>query len=422
MIWNRACLTILSTGSSLLSFLGYTILIRKFGGQPSLDIVFISSSIPLAFGSVVSGLILYILPSKLAGLREDQQNRVLRFTLVSSIILFAFGESILLICEMFLRRWVFVTLLSIYFVNSILLVISSVLNSIFQARGKIVISGVASLINSMGVVIGAVVSAKVLEVWVFPIGQLVGLILSVVIMFLLSGSGISLKSNDFKLIKNDLYLAKKNALLIAVGTLAFTLFQVIDSYLCVSQDGGAVSAISYSQKIMVSVGTVISLGAYAVAAKTSYEQLRSGGAYALTKMANRETFRVVGFGIFCWLLFNWFGSEVITFMLSGAGIQESNVKLIINCLGLMLLGVGPMAAIPYLFRVYYANNNFVLPAKVGLIIPGIYGLIGWITVPLKGPFALGYAYIFVWWAALIFLCWDLNNNSYKNQDECTCRR
>ncbi len=416
------CLTILSTGSSLLSFLGYTILIRKFGGQSNLDIVFISSSIPLAFGSVVSGVILYILPSKLAGLQEDQQNRVLRFTLFWSIILFTFSESILLIYEFFLRRSVFVTLLSIYFLNSILLVISSVLSSIFQARGKIVITGVASLVNSIGLIIGAVVSVEVLEVWAFPIGQLVGLILSVVMMFLLSGSEINLKSNDLKLSKNDLYLEKKNALLIAVGTLAFTLFQAIDSYLCVSQDGGVVSAISYSQKIMVSVGTAISLGAYAVAAKTSYVQLRSGGAYALTKMANRETFRVVGFGVFSWLLFNWFGSEVVRFMLTGAGIRESNVKLIVNYLGLMLLGVGPMAAIPYLFRIYYAKNNFVLPAKVGLMVPGIYGLIGWITVPLKGPFALGYAYIFVWWIALIFLCWDLNNNRYISQNECTCRR
>jgi peptidoglycan biosynthesis protein MviN/MurJ (putative lipid II flippase) len=204
---------------------------------------------------------------------------------------------------------------------------------------------------------------------------------------------------------------RRHAIAIILGTTAFTLFQPIDAALCSQIGNGCMATMAYAQRVLVALGTAVSLGAYAIAARTSHSALERGGRAALRRQSNREVTRIAIIGGAGWLMYELLGRYALGRILGSSEMGESDIVRLVTTLQWMLLGLGPMAALPYLFRVFYSLGEYKAAAMLGATIPPIYGGIGWLFLRSEGILALATAYAIVWWIGLLVSLLWLNRSS-----------
>jgi peptidoglycan biosynthesis protein MviN/MurJ (putative lipid II flippase) len=157
---------------------------------------------------------------------------------------------------------------------------------------------------------------------------------------------------------------------------------------------------SFAQRVLVAVSTVVSLGAYVIAAKTSRDTLRTGGVGALLQQANREAARLVSAGLLAAAAYVIGGRWVLGMLLESPSLRGADLDRLLDTLGWMLVGVGPMAAMPYLCRVFYSMKSYAIPAALGAAVPAAYVTLGWLlsrSLDVKG---LAFSYSIVWWLTL----------------------
>ena len=409
MIRTRVGLTALSLSTNIITFISYTQLLRHMGASAELDRLFYAASFPMAIAGVTSGVLLYILPTRFNLITPKAQESTLRvlFIIFSIICLIA----ILLITTygQFKRELV----LAILWAGFTLLALVQVLNTlqvcIAQARGIYLITGAAGMIYSVGLLAGSTTAVYTHTVLWILIGQLFGALVAAICLARFLGLKSSWNRNDLLIAKESLFPLKSHAFQIIAGTMAFTLFQPIDAVLCTMLSGGSISVMSYVQRVAVAVGTAVSFGSYTIASRTSHESLSNGGQYSLLRLANKEVRQIVILGLVAWASFALGGKIIFRDIFVSHDLSGRDLDRLVECLEWILLGVGPMSAIPYLFRVFYVKQNYFKPAIVGIAIPPVYGILALIMIPRFDILALAYAYSVVWWLALLTLLFWIND-------------
>jgi peptidoglycan biosynthesis protein MviN/MurJ (putative lipid II flippase) len=161
------------------------------------------------------------------------------------------------------------------------------------------------------------------------------------------------------------------------------------------------SIVAFSQRVAIALGAVISLGAYVIAAKTSSDSYRDGGLSAIKKLANRETFRIICLGLVAWGLFSMLGLPMLAIIFRSSKIPPGDLNTLLSCISAIIVGVGPMSTVPYLFRVLYSISEYRLPAVIGSCVPIAYAFVGQTLAPKLGPLSLAVSFATVWWLAFI---------------------
>lgn len=402
MILTRWGLTTLTLLSSLFSFGAYTLLLKYLGASQQVDALFYAASVPLSVAGVTSGLLLYLLPARLIQVNQHGQDATILS--LGVLVLGACAAASAFALVMWLgdqqaRLW----LIWLAFANIAgLLVLTTLASCLAQARAAYLSTGVPPFLTSVGLFLGALAAVGTQIEWLLVIGQwagaVVGLWWAVRGLRIRFFGSFSLK---FRRSLVTLEPLRSHAFSIALGTSAFTLFQPIDAVLCTQLGSGSVSILSYAQRILVAVGTAISLGAYTIAARTSNEAIRAGGRAALCRLANRESWRLVSFGLIAYVLYHAGGGRLLGALLATAAMSGADVSRLLDCVGWMLLGVGPMAAMPYLFRVFYAIDAYAKPAILGVATVALYAFFAWLLLGRFDIRAMAYAYGAAWW--LVFM-------------------
>lgn len=408
MFTTRAALTALTLSSSALSFGAYTLLLKFLGNTVAVDRLFFAGSVPLSIAGIVTGVLLYLLPPQLTRLDETAQDatmRVLALAVVGVCVLCAGIAAVGATMSQAHSFW------AIWFGFSNIagmLVIATLGTCVAQVRGKYLATGVAPLLISAGLLAGTVAGIVFRLEWLLVVGQWLGAAaaLSWLARALQLPLGSDIKA-DWARCVDALAPMRPHVAMIAIGTIAFTLFQPIDAALCARLDSGSVSIMSYAQRVLVAVCTVVSLGAHVIAARTSYDALRAGGSAALRRLANRECLQILGFGLACWAAYVAGGEQLLATLFSASKMSAADQTRLLECVRWMLVGAGPMAAVPYLFRVFYTAGVYRVPAMLGVSTALGYASIAALLVPTFGLLAMAYAYALVWWltftAALLWL-------------------
>ena len=400
MMKTRIALTVLTLGSSLTSFVAYTLVLRHLGTSAALDLLFYAASMPVAFAGITSGVLLYLLPPRFTKVAPRVQECTLRvlfgcFAVVCAFaIAGALAYGLLQDRPMLAGLWVGFTLVALLTVFSTLAV------CIAQARGVYMSTGVAPMITSAGLLAGVVVAIASGAIWWLMMGQLLGTGAAALWLSHSLGLAGAWRWRDVLQARAALGPLRPHVVTITMGTMAFTLFQPIDAALCAQLGSGSLSVMSYAQRVVVAVGTAVSLGAYAIAARTAHDSLLSGGRRALQRLANREVLRVVGFGLAVWTIYTLGGHHLLGAVLGSSTMNDLDLARLLECVQWMLLGVGPMAAIPYLFRIFYSRQDYRKPALLGICIAPAYGLLALALLPRFDILAMAYAYAGVWWVTL----------------------
>jgi len=384
--------------------------LRNFGASVALDRVYFSANIPLALAGLVSGSLLYLLPPRFTQITPRVQDSTVRVL----FILFAIVCSVAVLVELafgFIRDQIFVAVLGIGFtLVALLMVLCTLFTCTAQARGSYLSTGIAPMIISTGLLGGVMLGVAFHAEWGLLIGYFLGSTVASLWLGRTLGMVFLLRWRDLILARAALRKLKPHLVNIVMGTMAFTLFQPIDVVLCSSLSGGSLSLMSYAQRVVVAASVAVNLGSHTIAALTARESLLEGGERALKRLANHEVLRIVGFGLLVWMGFTLLGGHrLLGALLSSSAMVSNDFNQLVECMQWMLLGVGPMAAIPYLFRIFYSQNVYDKPAILGIFVALTYGFLSWLLIPRFGILALAYVYSAVWWltllAAIVWLNW-----------------
>ncbi len=345
---------------------------------------------------------MYLLPPRMTRLsRRHQDTSTRALALLVAVAAFASIIAGMLAVLLDSDRQAFWLLWSGFSLFAGLSLLVSVLSCLAQARGDYIATGWAPLAMSGGLFIGALVAIRTKNPYWLLAGQLGGSALAaqwLASRLRLNWAGLRAQKVQALAALRPL---RQAIVPITLGTAAFTLFQPLDAWLCLSLGDGALTTMSFAQRVLVAVSTVVSLGSYVIAAKMSRDTLRSEGVLALRKQAEREAARLVAAGLIAWVTYLVVGRTLLGWMLDSGSLHDASLDRLLTVLGSMLLGIGPMAAMPYLCRVFYTMKAFWMPAILGLAIPIGYLVISWLLLPWLGINALPVAYIAVWWLAIL---------------------
>lgn len=419
MLTTRVALTALTLVSSALSFGAYTLLLKYMGASPAVDRLFFAGSIPLSVAGVMTGVLLYLLPPRLAALDDSIQEATLRVLSFAVLIISAIWSLIAAALSLLTTSGLFWAL-SLGFSNiACFLVLATLVTCLAQVRARYLITGLAPFFTSAGLFAGVAAGIAFHSEWLLAVGQWLGAAAG--LTCLAYALRVQLRSNfktDLRLCAGALAPLRPHLVSISLGTIAFTLFQPIDAALCTRLDSGSVSIMAYAQRVLVAVSTLVSMGAHVIAARTSVDALKTGGESALRNMANAESMKIVGFGLVVWIVYNLGGSQLLGFIFSASTMSETDQTRLVECVRWMLLGGGPMAAMPYLFRIFYTLQSYKKPALLGVSTATLYGALSWIMLSQYNIQAMAYAYSIVWWSTLLVaLLWlnRLNNRATAKQ-------
>jgi peptidoglycan biosynthesis protein MviN/MurJ (putative lipid II flippase) len=401
MMLMRILLTAVTAGSSLASFAAYALLLRYLGASADVDQLFYAGSLPVAVSGMVAGVLLYLLPPRLTRLsrrHQDTASRALSLMVAgATAIALAVGLACFAAQPAHGRFWLLWTGFALFAGLSLLI---SVLSCLAQARGDYIATGWAPLAMSGGLFAGAMLAIATRQVGWLLLGQLAGGLAAwqwLAWRLHLNWRGLGGQRRQALAALRPL---RASALPITLGTAAFTLFQPLDAWLCRPLGEGSLTTMSFAQRVLVAVSTVVSLGAYVIAAKTSRDTLRTGGVGALLQQANREAARLVSAGLLAAAAYVIGGRWVLGMLLESPSLRGADLDRLLDTLGWMLVGVGPMAAMPYLCRVFYSMKSYAIPAALGAAVPAAYVTLGWLlsrSLDVKG---LAFSYSIVWWLTL----------------------
>lgn len=401
MMLMRMLLTAITAGSSIASFAAYALLLRFLGATAEVDLLFYASSLPVSVSGMTAGVLLYLLPPRMTRLSARHQDTATRalalFAVVATLLAMAGGLAALLLQP---ERRPFWTLWMGFALFAGLSLVVSVQSCLAQARGDFIATGWAPLAMSAGLLAGAMAAIATSRVHWVLVGQLAGCVVATQWLALrLRLRWRGLRAQRIQAIA-ALRPLRMSVFPITLATAAFTLFQPIDAWLCRSLGDGSLTTMSFAQRVLVAVSTVVSLGAYVIAAKTSRDTLRDGGITALRQQAYAETARLVSAGLLVWLGYLLVGRWLLATLIRSSTLHGEALDRLMECLGWMLIGVGPMAAMPYLCRIFYTMKSYKVPAFLGLLIPCAYSALGWLLSPAWGVNGLALSYVAVWWLAL----------------------
>lgn len=416
MMWMRMLLTAVTAGSSLASFAAYALLLRFLGATAEVDLLFYAGSLPVATSGMAAGVLLYLLPPRLTRLSARHQATATRALalLVGLVTVIACAAGVVGAWTHPERSnfWFLWTGFAAFAGLSLLV---SVLSCLAQARGDFIATGWAPLAMSGGLFAGSMAAIVTRQApWVL-VGQLVGSVVALqwlAARLHLSWRGLSQQRLQAMAALRPL---KRSVLPITLATAAFTLFQPLDAWLCRSLGEGALTTMSFAQRVLVAVSTVVSLGAYVIAAKMSRDTLREGGVSAVKKQAYREAARLVIAGLVVALGYLLVGRWLLGVLLRSGTLHGAELDRLLDCLGWMLIGVGPMAAMPYLCRIFYSLQSYRVPAALGVLVPGLYAALGWGLSREFDVSGLAFAYAIVWWLALCIALVGISSRCAPNR-------
>jgi peptidoglycan biosynthesis protein MviN/MurJ (putative lipid II flippase) len=410
MFTTRVALTTLTLLSSVLSFGAYTLLLKYLGNTASVDRLFFAGSVPMSISGVVTGVLLYVLPPRLARLDSDTQEatlRVLALAVIGVCVLCALPASTGVLLTPADSFW----LLWFGFSNIAgMLVLANLATCVAQVRGEYLVTGIAPLVTSIGLLAGTAAGVAYGLEWLLVVGQWLGAFAA--ICWSVRVLGLPTRGRlreDWQRCVDALAPLRPHAAMIALGTIAFTLFQPIDAALCTQLESGSLSIMSYAQRVLVAVCTVVSLGAHAIAARTSHDALLAGGSVALRRLANRECMRIVVVGVLVCAAYQAGGDRLLMALFSTSKMAAADQYQLQECLRWMLIAVGPMAAMPYLFRVFYSAGVYWVPAVLGSATALGYAALAWLLLSPFGLLAMAYAYALIWWVTMIAAVLWLNS-------------
>ncbi|MFY9512724.1 MAG: hypothetical protein WAQ05_17290, partial [Rubrivivax sp.] len=230
---TRLLLTALSLGSSLLSFLSYTLLLQQLGTSAQVDALFVAASVPVGMAGLLTAVLVYLLPTRLTELPPPPQEAALRQLARWIWCATAVALTIVPAASLHDGSGLAATMLFGFVLYAGVSVAGTLLVCRAQAAGRYLLAGLNQFLLVLGLVAGVLMAINSQQVGWVVLGQLAGAIAALVALarsLRLQGLLRVRPGADAAALRELMAPLRRHLPHILVASTAFTLFQPIDAY------------------------------------------------------------------------------------------------------------------------------------------------------------------------------------------------
>jgi putative peptidoglycan lipid II flippase len=191
--------------------------------------------------------------------------------------------------------------------------------------------------------------------------------------------------------------------LVILANCAFSGLAPVEALLAPRFGPGALSYLGYAQRLIIAMGTVVVAGPSVLLVPEVAEAWLAKDARRVRALAFRTLAAVSLIAALMALTFGLLRVPVITLLLERGAFDAATTRGVAAALPWMLAGSVPMLGAQVAFRVLYGQNQHVIPAIVGLLVPGMYWVEGFFLSHALGLQGICLAYALSWWLAFALL-------------------
>jgi putative peptidoglycan lipid II flippase len=400
---------------SCVSFFNQLIIAKIFGASVMMDVYLIGGSIPLHLSSILSAALGFTLVPVLIKNRLEHT----KFNqLVSSIgiFLFLFLLAITLCGVIFSpnqieilgktltveNKILAVSVSRLSWVVAALTITTSFLSSIHNAANRFLLPVLISVTPFFGMILFALVYASEYGPIAIVVGMLSGYLFTVLALSIYPLKMFSCPPLVSKIwIETFRFYLRIPLAIIAMFT--FSIFLMSDAYWAPRIAVGSLSYLAYSQKIIVTFGSLLIAGPGVVILSNLSSAYAEGRTGDLIKNTKRAIGLIFLFAVPFAVVVSILAKPIIGLLLERGAFNGQATEGVSEVLPVMLFGMIPMLSVSIIFRALYAVHNIIIPAIIGIIVSGTYFFFSGIFSADLGVMGIAFAYALTWWATLIFL-------------------
>jgi len=411
---------------SVSGFASQIVLATTFGATLAMDIYLIAISLPMFISGVINSALSYSLIPTLIN-NEKSKNMydlymgmfLIYFILISLIIYFTGyilspyqveilgsnldGSSKQLSLEIARISWA----------TAALMIFSGFLRGLVNANGKFLFSNLISVIPFLTTILGCVFLQSKYGLEVIALSTFFGFVILNIIILWQSKYYFKINKKIFEQFRKVLKYFQSIPLII-IGTLSFTVFQLVDAYWGSKITVGSVAYLGYVQRILVAIGTIVINGPSAVISHRLSSAKVEGRIDSLMNEIERALNLVLIIMLPIAIYVSTFSEPIIKILFERGMFLREDTIIVSEILQIMVFGLVAMISLVIIFRGLFAKEKIRLAATLGIITGLSYFTLSGILGLNFGLNGIAWAYlltgIFVSFLGILMLF----NKQYKN--------
>lgn len=412
MLTSSILVSLASLLVSLISFANQLVLARLFGASMSMDAYLIANSVPMLVAGVLSAVLAYSLVPALmvqkadfASYRRFSGLLLISLVVVSGMISVAgflaaplqigmLGEALLSA-----SRQEAIAIARISWMTAGVILIVGHLSAMHNAASRFLVPIFASMVPFIGMIVAGLTFGTACGPLAVAWGMLAGFLLVIPVLLIRTLPELDF-SNLCLLMWKDVagYLVRTPLIILAM--LCFTVFQSIDAYWAPQIGTGNLAYLGYSQRILVSLGTLVIAGPAAVILPRLAEAYADGRITDLLQDTQRAVRMVTAFALPVALSVSILAAPLVQLLFERGAFDRQATQGVATILPLMMAGMMAMLCVVMIFRALFAKHDIARVSILGILTTVLYfGLSGLLSQRL-GVGGIALAYALTWWLVL----------------------
>ncbi|MEM2174189.1 MAG: lipid II flippase MurJ [Candidatus Micrarchaeia archaeon] len=404
------------TAVGMIFGMGKQIVIAKyFGTSAELDSFLIACAIPSVIGGISIGFFSSIIIPILTPLKEKPGEMAEAITPIiffafllaigTAIFGFAFKEFLLKLLTTYEgERLSYIAHLAGYvWIITGINIFTYFLSALFNLYKRFILPALVNLLIPIGIILATIFLSNKINIESITIGWLIASIIGLLLMFpIVFKIGVG-----FNRIKDSIVYNKAvffNSIPVLIGGMPFTILPTIDSFWTSKLPTGSMSYIGYCTSITIAIDTLVKNGVYTAILPYLSENFSSGDDnifWHRTTLALKYIYAIL---IPVVIFFIYFRQDLIQLLFERGRFSKQSTENVYSLLPYYLIG-GLLAMVPVtiLNRAYYARQQFLSFASIGIVMIIFYFIFSGLLSHRFGVYGIGMAYVAYWFIFLIVL-------------------
>jgi putative peptidoglycan lipid II flippase len=415
MVTTAFQLSVISAVIVLLSFACQLVTAQTFGAGRPFDLYLFAISIPLLVTGAAAGSLSQAFVPRLMSARRDR--RLYQDSVAGLVAIAVVAAAILAFGGLSVTEWstsavanVFsasdrsavVSIARVAWLSAGLALLASALTAVHHAEKSFLLPAISGTYLYAGMIAAMVGFRSPRSPIILAWGLLAGSVLSVVVLMprvLRCITFYSLAKPQF----HALFLDVGRVVLVIVANCAFSGLALVEALLAPKFGPGALSYLGYSQRLIIAMGAVVVAGPSVLLVPAVAEACAAGDMERIHALALKTIAAVTLIATLMSLIFGILRLPVIGLLLQRGAFDAATTRGVADTLPWMLVGSIAMFGAQIAFRVLYGQNMHAFPATVGVIVPGLYLIVGLLLSHSLGFQGICIAYAVSWWVAFLAL-------------------
>lgn len=398
-----AAITLITLTNSALGYLGQLFIAKYFGVGASLDGYWAALGTPTFTLGIVGSYINYsLVPTFSKALARNSEPtfassaQILRH--VSKVIcLLSFAGFAL--SSLFSAVEVPLMLSSIAWLWAGLMMLNALWAAMLNALGRFLVPVLAMLAPPAIQLLSCLLMAQQIGVLALVTGLACGATLAFIVMFAIVSKHVRVLSSapQGAAIDSTEEVTDRNRLwMVLVALSCFSAYSAIDPWITRFANPGALSALGYSQRLIVALGNFVSIAPFTMVGPKLAEHWTKEEFPQFWEQLYRSLGAVVSNGMPVVTFLLVMSSQFIAVVFQRGAFTSHDVDLVSTVFSIMLVGMLPMLLVTICFRAFFARGDRLDPAILGAIWLGLYAVTGTLLGHSEGAIGVAYSYTGSW--------------------------